>query len=88
MSSILLKIKSKYCLSKLFDFLPNTKSLKIIKGNSKIFEALNVTVETYKKCCYTEKIKKLLKMPKQLYDISKFFIYLDLNPDQENEKIK
>ena len=87
MSSILLKIKSKYCLSKLFDFLPNTKILQIIKGNIKIFKALNFTVETYKKCCYTEKIKKLLKMPKQLYDISKFLIYLDLDPDQQSKEI-
>ena len=83
MSLLLNNIKSKYSLQNIFDFIPYNKSLKIIYGNKKLLQVLNISKETYQK--YYE-IKNILKPS---YDIRKYFSYLDIkNKYNEKNKIK
>ena len=79
MSSILLNIRSKYSLKKLFDYLPANLSLNLIHGNKKLSNKLDISLETYKKY---KKIKRILKPS---YNIKKYFNYLDINHSDNNE---
>ena len=48
------KIRSRYILKLIFNFLNNTKSLKIIKYNKKIKKRLDIDIENYKKSSIIE----------------------------------
>ena len=48
------KIRSKCILSKIFDYLKKTKSLKIIKYNKKVQGRLNITISNFKEISQTE----------------------------------
>ena len=83
MSLLLNNIKSKYSLQNIFDFIPYNISLKLIYGNKKLLQELNISKETYQKYY---KIKNILKPS---YDIRKYFSYLDIkNKYNEKNKIK
>ena len=79
MSSILLNIRSKYSLKKLFDYLPANLSLNLIHGNKKLSNNLDINLETYKK--YNQ-IKRILKPS---YSLKKYFNYLDINHSDNSE---
>ena len=79
MSSILLTIRSKYSLKKLFDYLPAKLALTLIHGNKKLSNILNISLETYKK--YKE-IKRILKPS---YNLERYFSYLDTNCSDNND---
>jgi len=79
MSSILLNIRNKYSLKKLFDYLPANLSLNLIHRNKKLSSNLDINLETYKK--YKE-IKRILKPS---YNLTKYFNYLDIKLSDDNE---
>ena len=78
MSSFLNKIKSKYTLQNLFNFIPYNLTLKIIYGSTKLSSNLNVSIKNYQRF---NEIKKILK---ESYDINKYFSFLDIKPDNDN----
>ena len=79
MSSLLNKIKSKYSLRNIMNFIPFNKSLGLILGSSKLMSKLNITKEVYKKF---NDIKKILN---PFYDVNKYFSYLDIKPENQSE---
>ena len=79
MSSLLNKIKSKYSLRNIMNFIPFNKSLGLILGSSKLMSKLNITKEVYKKF---NDVKKILN---PFYDVNKYFSYLDIKPENQSE---
>ena len=79
MSSILLNIRNKYSLKKLFDYLPANRSLNLIQRNKKISNNLEIGLETYKK------YKELKRILKPSYGLKKYFNYLDINHSDNDE---
>jgi len=80
MSLILFNIRSKYCLKKLFDYLPDKLSLNLIHGNKKLSNILDISLDTYKK--YNE-IKRVLKPS---YNLERYFSYLSINSDNNDDR--
>ena len=78
MKSILYNIKSKYSLQNVFGYLPYKTSLKLAKGSRYLSQCLNITLENYKKFY---DIKKIIKPS---YDINKYFSYLDIKHEKDN----
>ena len=78
MSSVLNKIKSKYSLYNIFDYISFNKTLRLIYGSRFLSLALNISIENYQKF---NEIKKIIKPD---YEISKYFNYLDIKCDNKN----
>ena len=81
MSSFLNKIKSKYTLQNLFNFIPYNLTLKLIYGTRQLSSNLNISIKSYQKF---NEIKKILK---QSYDINKYYSYLDIKHDNNNNNL-
>lgn len=81
MCSLLDKIKSKYALKNVFDYMPYNLRLKIVYGAKKLFNNLNITIETYRKFY---EVKKLVNPS---CNIDNLIDYLNLEKvDSDNEK--
>ena len=78
MSSCVGKIKSKYTLQNIFNFIPYNLTLKLIYGSRQLSSNLNISIQNYQKFNETKKILK------ESYDINKYFSYLDIKPNNNN----
>ena len=72
MSTLLYSIKSKYCLERIFSYLPYELYLHITKGNKKLFKELNITKETYRNYYINKNINLISKIFISSYDINIF----------------
>ena len=80
--SILNKIKSKYNLQNLFNFVPYNICLRVTYKSNKLIRKLDINKEQYKQFY---EIKKILKPS---YDINRYFKYLSINDDRKNKSIE
>ena len=80
MSSLLNNIKSRFSLKNIFDFLPYSTCLKMTKGNRKLQQQLQITIETYKQ------ILEYKKIIKPSFDIQKYFSYFEIVPNDFKEE--
>ena len=80
MNSYLNNIKSKFTLQIIFDYIPYSTCLKIIKGSRNLMQRLQVTNETFKN------IYNFKNIAKPSYHIKKYFSYLEIIPNDNNEE--
>ena len=82
MSSLLIKVKSKYSLKNIFDYLPYNLGLKLVYGSKKLMNNLDITPKVYQKFY---EVKNILK-PSIFID--KCLDYLNHNNNYvDNEKL-
>ena len=74
--SSLFNIKSKYCINKIFDFLPIKLYYKIPKRNHKLLQYLNLSQDSYKNYYISQNICSFSKIFKPNYDIQQYSNYL------------
>ena len=71
MSNSIFKIKSKYCIKNLFEYLPINKCCRISYGSHELFKILGVKFENYK---FLNEINQLINPS---YDINKYISYIE-----------
>ena len=80
MISLLLKIKSKYALKNIFDYISFNIFFDISYGSKKLLKKLDITKEVYHKYCIAQKLLKSSN------DINKCFNYLYMSVDIKKDK--
>lgn len=80
MSCLLNKLKSKYSLQNVFNFIPFNLTLRLAYGSRQLSSSLSITIEKLQKL---NEIKKILRPS---FDINRYFYYLDINHDDKDEK--
>ena len=80
MNSLLNNIKSKFTLKIIFDYISYSTCLKIVKGSRNLMQQLQITNETFKN------IYNFKNITKSSYHIKKYFSYLEIVPNDNNEE--
>ena len=78
--SLLTKIKSKYTLQPLFDYIPYNKCLKISYKSKELRKKLEIDNEQY------QKFYEITKIIRPSYDINKYYSYLDIKHNEKEDK--
>ena len=80
MSCLLNKLKSKYSLQNVFNFIPFNLTLRLAYGSRQLSSSLSISIEKLQKL---NEIKKILRPS---FDINRYFSYLDINHDDKDDK--
>ena len=90
-SNLLKKIKNKYILKNLFEFLSFEKLLNVIKFNKDIQNRLDINIDTYKKYLQIE-LEIILKEEEygtfiNIHDDHKLYFHIYFNDNKEEIKM-